>query len=540
MTGRRRPSERLLRADSTVPYKSVAMRPYAAQIKRGRGKTTRYEDVPVEEVLDALAQDAESLSALVEWQIHSEIDIRDKVKAFVDDHSGLSLAKVGEYMGYRLPSEVLPDPAGKSRYERMFQGRVISEVLSWHKRSEASTGESEGFVSAGWARTASDIAPTDLIPKMSLSFTDERYYAMSGDPLNTGNLVLDLVVSGAWHRLRFRFDTERFSEAKKVCAPDIVSKNGRVTFHFAVEYEYIYAGISSEYRIGVDVGKVHPATVTVVNRQGEIVHSTTLSQRVASLANSIRATERQVRNLHKKGRLSEAALHRSANVGKKREMALLIGQEVADIQHAWGNAVVAVENLSWISNTMQNGRWNRGEVVKWITHFCSLNGGLVYTRNAAWTSQVCHKCGEKGRLRDRDFICANQDCLWAGVCQDRDVNAGANIALRVKLDTVDKTVTTRTEKRKKRGQSSNQKRRTPQTRQSLKYPGRDRTKSGPTPKRPKKRLKSMREVNDVSGTSEATRPTVPLDEIGEVSRSRDSDQLPDYELEQYCSQKLIV
>ena len=520
-----------------MPYKTAVMRPHRAVIKRGRGKSLRYEEVPLEGVLAALARDARALADLVEWQLRSEPDIARKVKEFSTERPGLSVAKVGEYMGFRLPKNTAPQPSGKSRFERMFQARVVSEALSWHERSAAEQGTSSRHVSQGWRRTASDIVPSDLVPKMPLSATDERYYRMSGDPPRSGEIVLDLVISGAWHRLYFQFDAERFSGAAKVCAPDIVVRRGRVQFNFAVEYEYNYSSIGAEYRIGVDVGVVHPATATVVNRRGEIVHTTTLSRRVNSLKNSIAATARQVRSLQAKNRPAEAALHRKANSKKKRELAVLIGQEVAELQHFWGNAVVVVEDLSWVTNTMQNGRWNRGEVVRWIEHFCGLNGGLVMRRNAAYTSQTCHRCGERGTLKARDFMCRNNDCDWCEITQDRDINAAANIAMRVKLDTVNKCVRTRNSRRKKKGVSRTKNvLRTPKTRQTLRYPGRDRTKSGPTPRRPRKRKVTAvhlppKEVNNSSGTSGALRPTVSLDAPGEVSRAWDFNQLPDPVLE---------
>lgn len=520
-----------------MPYKTAVMRPHRAEIKRGRGKSSRLEEVPLEGVMAALAHDAQALADLVEWQLRSEPGIARKIKEFSAERPGLSIAKIGEYMGFRLPENTAPQPSGKSRFERMFQARVVSEALSWHERSAAKQGTSSSYVSQGWRRTASDIAPSDLVPKMPLSATDERYYRMSGDPLRNGEIMLDLVISGDWHRLHFYFDTERFSGASKVCAPDIVVRRGRVQFNFAVEYEYNYSSIDADYRIGVDVGVVHPVTATVVNRRGEIVHSTTLSRRVNSLKNSIAATAKQVRSLQAKNRSAEAALHRKANSKKKRELAVLIGQEVAELQHFWGNAVVALEDLSWVSNTMQNGRWNRGEVVRWIEHFCKLNGGLVMSRNAAHTSQNCHCCNEKGTLKARNFMCRNNDCGWHEIAQDRDVNAAANIAMRVKLDTVNKCVHTRNSRRKKNGLSRTENvLRTPKTRQSLKYPGRDRTKTGPTQKRPRKRKVTVvhlppKEVNNSSGTSGAPRPTVSLDAPGEVSRARDFNQLPDPVLE---------
>ena len=182
--------------------------------------------------------------------------------------------------------------------------------------------------------------------------------------------------------------------------------------------------------------------------------------------------------------LDEAQFHREAASRKKRELATLAAQEIADLSHLWGNAVVAVEDLSWISNTMQNGRWNRGEFVKWLTHYVSQNGGWVISVNAAHTSQVCHLCGaDVEHPIYKVSVCTEHGAM------DRDVNAAANIAARA-VSRVTKARLTRAKNRKLRPQAQLK---TPPARDSLKYPGRDRTKNAPTPKM-KNRHQVSREV----------------------------------------------
>ena len=244
---------------------------------------------------------------------------------------------------------------------------------------------------------------------------------------------------------------------------------------------------SGDHVIGVDVGINNYATVVVRDvKTGRIVHQTTLSRRVHSLWNSVRASERQVRDLKAKAvtllcdrqarmsALDEARFHRESASRKKRELAILAAQEIAALSHAWGNAVVVVEDLGWISNTMRNGRWNRGALVRWLTHYVSQNGGWVVAVNPANTSQLCHKCGAKVAHPTHDV----STCPEHGV-MDRDVNAAANIAARA-VPRVTKARVTRAKNRKLQPQAPLK---TPVARNSLKYPGRDRTKNAPTPKR---------------------------------------------------------
>ena len=249
---------------------------------------------------------------------------------------------------------------------------------------------------------------------------------------------------------------------------------------------------SGDYVIGVDVGITDYATVVVRDvKTGRIAHETTLSQRVHSLWNSVRASERQVRYLKRKaatllrdrqGRMSaldEAQFHREAASRKKRELAILTAQEIAYLSHLWGNAVVAVEDLSWIVNTMQNGRWNRGEFVRWLVHYVSQNGGWVVAVNPSNTSQLCHKCGAKVTHPTRKLsVCAEHGVM------DRDVNAAVNIAARA----IPRVVKARVTREKNRKLQPQQPLKTPVARNSLKYPGRDRTKNKPTPKRKNHRL----------------------------------------------------
>ena len=183
-------------------------------------------------------------------------------------------------------------------------------------------------------------------------------------------------------------------------------ENNQLVFIFSVVTENPVVHFSGDYVIGVDVGINNYATVVVRNSDtGRVVHETTLSQRVHSLWNSVRASERQVKQLRKKARsllydrqgkmaaLDEARLHREATSRKKRELAILAAQEIAYLSHVYDNAVVAVEDLGWISNTMQNGRWNRGAFTQWLTHYVTQNGGWVIPVSSANTSQVCHLCG---------------------------------------------------------------------------------------------------------------------------------------------------
>lgn len=403
----------------------------------------------------------------------------------------------GRRVGVTMPDFLVTGKSGRSRKEALIQHRVVTEYRSWQERAKAVNGESSKYVSQGWKRTANAAPPSygegDFI---NLGAVNKQYAAIENNPFADGEINLKLVIQGKWYRLIFTFDNKRFTEGK-VTLPLIKIEDSRPVFIFSVATDNPVIQFSGDYTIGVDVGINDYATVVVRNTAtGKIVQQTTLSQRVHSLWNSVRASERQVKQLRERaaslslydrqGRMAardEADLHRAAASRKKRELAILAAQEIAYLSHFFDNAVVAVEDLSWISNTMSHGRWNRGAFVQWLTHYVGQNGGWVVSVSAANTSQVCHVCGSEVEHPEHKV----SHCSVHGD-MDRDVNAAANIAARAvpKVEKARKTKAKSIRLQKKQAPLK-----TPVARCSLKYPGRDRTKNCPTPKRKKKGVKTF-------------------------------------------------
>ena len=407
-----------------------------------------------------------------------------------------SPAEAGRQAGVNMPDFLCSGRTGRSRKERLLRHNVVASYRSYQERVKVANGESSKYVSQGWKRTANAAPPSYGGDYVNLGSVDEWYAAIENDPFTDGEIVLKMVIQGAWYRLIFDFDNARFREGK-VTLPVIKVQDGYPVFIFTVVTDNPVVQFSGDYVIGVDVGINAYATVVVRDtKTGRIAHETTLSQRVHSLWNSVRASEQQVRDLRKKAAtllrdrqarvsiLDEAQLHREAASRKKRELAILAAQEIAYLSHLWGNAVVAVEDLSWIVNTMRRGRWNRGELVRWLTHYVSQNGGWVVAVDPANTSQKCYACGHRVTHHTyKDSVCAEHGVM------DRDVNAAANIAARA----VSRVVKARVTRAKNRKLQPQQPLKTPVARNSLRYPGRDRTKSKPTPKR-KNRRRVSREV----------------------------------------------
>ena len=459
-------------------------------------------------------------SAPIMAELASEVRGISGYSTFVarnDTVLGVELAKItvpqpaeaGRLAGVKIPDFLVPDKkdkngeplkdkngepikikTGRSRKEKLIQHNVVTAYRSWQERVDAVNGESSKYVSQGWKRTMNASPPSYGEDYVNLGSVDRSYAVIENNPFVDGEIVLKMVVKGNWYRLIFRFDNTRFPVGK-VTLPVIKIEDGKPAFIFTVATDNPVVQFSGKYIIGVDVGINNYATVVVRNtKTGEITHQTTLSQRVHSLWNSVRASERQVRALREKAKpilhdrqgkmaaLDEAQLHREAASRKKRELAILAAQEIADLAHQYDNAVVAVEDLGWVKNTMQNGRWNRGELVQWITHYVSQNGGWVLSVNAANTSQVCHVCGSEVTHPEHKV----SDCPKCGA-MDRDVNAAANIAARA----VKNVETARNSRAKNRKLQKKASLKTPVARETLKHPGGSRNKNYPTPKRKKRR-----------------------------------------------------
>ena len=443
-------------------------------------------------VLASLASEVLDISSYATYVVRND-------EALGDELERVAVAQpttAGRRAGVTMPDFLVSGKPGRSRKEMLVQHRVVTEFRSYQERVNAANGESSKYVSQGWKRTVDASAPGYGEDYVNLGAVDDHYARIENNPFADGEIILRLVIQGSWYRLIFDFNNARFTEGR-VALPVIKVEDGQPVFIFTVVTDNPVVQFSGDRTIGVDVGINDYATVVVRDvKTGRIVHQTTLSQRVHSLWNSVRASEAQVCDLKKKAAtllhdrqarmsaLDEAQFHREAASRKKRELAILAAQEIAALSHAWGNAVVAVEDLSWVANTMQHGRWNRGALVQWITHYVSQNGGWVVAVNPANTSQLCYKCGAKVSHPTHEVsVCAEHGTM------DRDVNAAANIAARA-APRVEKARKTRAKNRKLRPQAALK---TPVARRSLKYPGRDRTKSAPTPKR-KNRPRVVREV----------------------------------------------
>ena len=329
-------------------------------------------------------------------------------------------------MGLKLPVEVKKQfRSGSSRLERMFREQVVTNLRFWAARVEVMTQTCTKYISAGWRRTVRDSKPSSMQPRLSLSAADRQYREMT---VKSDRIELMMVVQGHKRVLHFLAPPQLLERGCEPGVPDIwVDKNNRVMFGFHGTVDPGRPEFSERYVVGVDVGVTNPAAYVVWDTdKQEVVEKSLLGQRARSLSNKIKRTQTQVASLRRQGRDEEAVSHREHLSNRRKELSILIAQEVADAAWRYGNAIVSFEDLSHIKNTMKFGRWFRGEVYRRTRDMVEADGGRVLKVNAAYTSRKCHVC--QSDLDMSDY--SSPVCRSCSITHHRDLNAAANIAQR--------------------------------------------------------------------------------------------------------------
>jgi len=450
-------------ASKSAVSRTYPRTPYAAFSKDG-------ESLDLNEVLDGIRKDAELVAH------YALNEMTEQNLALVTYFDRLKPSGAGYMMGLKLPSEVKKQfKSGASRLERMFREQVVTNLRSWAARVEVMTQTSNRYVSAGWKMTASDSKPSSMRPCLALSATDLGYHKNFSVTLE--RISLDMVVQGQWTTLHFPTPPQLLEKGCELGVPDIwIDRNNRVVFGFHGKTDPGRPKFSERYVVGVDVGITNPAAYVVWDTEKkQVAERSLLDQRARSLHNKIKRTKTQVASLKRKGKDEEAVSHREHLSNKRRELSILIAQELADVAWQYGNAIVSFEDLSHIKNTMKHGRWFRGEVYRRTRDMVEADGGRVMKVNAAYTSQRCHVC--QSDLNMSDY--SKPRCTTCGITHHRDLNAAANIAQRVNVKKACQTRNRHATARKTRKSKCHSK--------PLKHPG---TKNRPTPKAPQNQPKT--------------------------------------------------
>ena len=443
--------------------RTISLRPFVCREKKtGTG-------LDLHGVLEELRNDA----ILCASEAYKHITVENLEK--LSEHDRLKPAAAGRRMGIRFSGS--GRGTGRSRFEWVIREYAVTMLRSWRERCKARDKQTNKYSSAGFKRIVNPNKPDFLKPRLALSATDKQYYLIR----QAGSTVeLDIVVNQRWVTFIFKTPARFREPGVRVIAPTIsIDDKNRVMFNWYIEIPVERAPFSDKYMVGVDVGIVNHTTAIVRNIvTGEVVEASFMNRRVRSLENKIKRTKTQINALYRKNRLDEIESHRKALSNRRKELAVLIGQEIADLSWRYGNALVAVEDLSFVANTMKHGRWVRGLIIKRITDMVESNGGRVMTVNPAYTSRKCHQCGTMLDMTDYH----HPVCVTCRVSWYRDENAAANIAEKLK----DKERHKKACQTRKKHASKTRRRNSKGSLRPLKHPLR---KTEPTPKAPQNRTK---------------------------------------------------
>ena len=349
---------------------------------------------------------------------HITVDNLEKLS----EHDKLKPAVAGRRMGIRFSAT--GRGTGRSRFEWMVREYAVSQLRSWRERQRACMGQADKYLSIGHKHTVRQSKPASLKPRLALSATDRQYHAIRQ---NGSSVELDMVVNGRWVTFKFKAPSRFLEAGVRVIAPTVtVDENDRVVFTWYVELPVERVEFSSRYVIGVDVGIMNHTTAVVRDiTTGQVVEASFMNRRVRSLENKIKRTKTQIAALHRKGRAGEVEAHRRALSNRRKELAILIGQEVADL------------------------------------------------------SRKCHQCGTMLDMTDYH----HPVCVTCRVSWDRDENAAANIAEKLK----DKERHKKACQTRKKHASKTRRRNSKGSLHPLKHPLK---KTTPTPKAPQNQPKN--------------------------------------------------
>lgn len=369
----------------------------------------------IELVMDTVIKETQRL-----YEDHKESLLSDLV-----DYSGSpQAAEFARQKGYKtdfrdaLPREV----RAVSRLEKLVQFKLISETSSYVQSSNPNKKEHSfgknlnlGAVDRQMTELSLDGRELNLLWKC----WDREYYITFQLP------------AYVFHKR----DVVKFSLP-------VVRKNKKTgDFEFIFNlFERIQPRKGWKHSIGIDLGKVIPYSMAVVNENGSCVASYETSARLSRLSrkrerlfNENRSIFSKIENRAKRGLISplqelELERTRAKTTRLTKTIAAQTGSEIALKLAKHNSNLIKVENLSWVSGSKKgkigSSRWSHSQQQDAITHATSRIGYTTTKVSAKNTSQSCHGCSTQITHRKNRTV-------WCGECKislDRDFNAAMNIA----------------------------------------------------------------------------------------------------------------
>ena len=336
----------------------------------------------------------------------------------LSDKRRIQPAEWARQNGYALPnkSELPEGVKAVSRVEKLYQHKLVSEVLAY-------------VANPNLRKQAPSFAP-----KINLGAVDKQMCVLN---IEDNQIHLDFKVWDEHYLLTFNIPHYlNTRDVKKWSLPTIELRKGEPYYVFSVE-EKIPTRAPSHNQAGLDLGRVEPYTLAVVNKKGGRIAHYTTTPRLKHLNGKRERILREKSHILRKANhydnlgLDSEALRLEAK--RKARKALILGQETArqigaDITKKLSNhnvSILNVENLSWAVGKKYGSRWAHSQTQEATTHALLRTGRHVKKVNPKNTSQTCHKCGERVVHNSRTRLATCTECREKF---DRDYNAAMNIA----------------------------------------------------------------------------------------------------------------
>ena len=206
---------------------------------------------------------------------------------------------------------------------------------------------------------------------------------------------------------------------------ELYKQNGEWYLNFVVSYEVNIKETNSY--IGVDLGIVNLATISVISNKETILHTEHLSGKELRFKRMRYKDKRK--SLSKKSDSIKTALIAENRITKETNW--LIANRIIKVAKKY-NSTIVFEDLKNIrknittNNSLNNYKknsWAYYQLKQFVKHKANLNNLPVVDVKAYNTSQKCHVCNHKGLRETQDlFECPN------GHKFNADTNASINIA----------------------------------------------------------------------------------------------------------------
>ena len=329
----------------------------------------------------------------------------------------------GRKHGYMSNYKTLPrDVKAKSRVNELILHKFVSETLSYVNNpnllKQAPSFNKKinlGAVDKQMAKLF--LEGNTLILQWKVWFNEYEFYFQLPDYVFKKNII------------KFSLPTVR------------LNKQNELIFNFSVQ-ESVVPNIFDKQYAGIDLGRVEPYVMSVINKDGGIAAQYGASGRLKLLNNKRERLLKQSSQLFKKAKQYRAlGLIEKADVldnerkfvraAASRLVSPISWQAASEVSKKLAKhevSVLGLEELGWAVGEKYGSKWAFARAQDAIEHSLARGGVKVRKVKARNTSQVCHKCGV-GIVHDD-----KKRTVFCGDCKttlDRDLNASLNIVKRV-------------------------------------------------------------------------------------------------------------